>query len=100
VACVTLHCFHQRSARPLAVQSISFNPSAHVPHCHQSVNGAADIRATIQGTNLRISAASGSFAGKDILLLNVAPTLGLQHRHRQPSRLGNPSISAAEITVI
>jgi len=58
----------------------SFNPSLLIP-------GAADIRATIQGTNLRISAASGSFAGKDILLLNVAPTLGLQHRHRQPSRL-------------
>jgi Ca2+-binding RTX toxin-like protein len=55
-------------------QSISFNTSADVLNFDQSVIGAADIRATIEGTNLRVSVASGSFAGKDILLLNVTPT--------------------------
>jgi hypothetical protein len=41
-------------------QSIAFNPSVDVLNFDQSVIGAADI-------------ASGTFAGKDILLLNVAP---------------------------
>jgi hypothetical protein len=55
-------------------QSISFNTGADVLSFDQSVIGAADIRATVEGTNLRISVASGSFAGNDILLLNVTPT--------------------------
>jgi Ca2+-binding RTX toxin-like protein len=55
-------------------QSISFNTSADVLRFDQSVIGAADIRATMEGTNLRISVANGAFTGKDILLLNVTPT--------------------------
>jgi Ca2+-binding RTX toxin-like protein len=55
-------------------QSISFNTSVDVLNFDQSVIGAADIRATVEGTHLRISVASGSFNGKDILLLNVTPT--------------------------
>ena len=55
-------------------QSIAFNTSVDVLNFDQSIIGAADIRATIEGTNLRISVASGTFAGKDILLLNVTPT--------------------------
>ena len=55
-------------------QSLAFNPSVDVLNFDQSVIAAADVRATIEGTNLRLSIASGTFAGKDILLLNIAPT--------------------------
>ena len=55
-------------------QSVAFNPTADVLRFDQSAIGAADIRITAEGSHLRVSVASGTFVGKDILLLNTAPT--------------------------
>ena len=57
-------------------QSVTFNPGSDVLNFDQSFVAAADLRATIEGSNLRMTVVSGSQAGKDILLLNTSP-LGL-----------------------
>src|SRR3954471_11998627 len=54
-------------------QAITFNPDADVLSFDQTGIAAADIRTTIEGSNLRISVVSGSQAGKDLLLQNVSP---------------------------
>jgi Ca2+-binding RTX toxin-like protein len=55
-------------------QSIGFNASSDVLNFDQTSIAAADIRATIEGSHLRVSVVSGPQLGKDVLLLNVAPT--------------------------
>ena len=55
-------------------QSVSFNPTADVLSFDQAAIGAADVNVTAEGGHLRITVVSGSAAGKDILLLNTAPT--------------------------
>src|SRR4051812_1193898 len=54
-------------------QAITFNPDADVLSFDQTGIAAADIRTTIEGSNLRVSVVSGSQAGKDLLLQNVSP---------------------------
>lgn len=55
-------------------QAISFDPSADVLNFDQAAISAAGLRAAIEGGHLRLTVASGTGAGKDVLLLNVAPT--------------------------
>jgi len=55
-------------------QAISFDPDADVLNFDQTAISAGSLRATIEGSNLRLTVASGTGAGKDVLLLNVAPT--------------------------
>src|SRR3954471_7009528 len=54
-------------------QAITFNPDADVLSFDQIGIAAADIRTTIEGSNLRVSVVSGTQAGKDLLLQNVSP---------------------------
>src|SRR3954469_14781710 len=54
-------------------QAITFDPDADVLSFDQTVIAAADIRATIEGSNLRLSVVSGSQAGKDVLIQNISP---------------------------
>src|SRR4051812_9166225 len=54
-------------------QAITFNPDADVLSFDQTGIAAADIRTTIEGSNLRLSVVSGSQAGKDVLLQNLSP---------------------------
>jgi Ca2+-binding RTX toxin-like protein len=54
-------------------QSIRFTPTADVLNFDQSVITAADIRVTASGSNIRIEVASGTYAGKDVTLLNTTP---------------------------
>jgi len=55
-------------------QAISFDPDADVLNFDQAAISAASLRAAIEGSNLRFTVASATGAGKDVLLLNVAPT--------------------------
>src|SRR5688572_19996181 len=54
-------------------QAISFNPDVDRLNFDQAAIAAADIRTSIEGSNLRISVVSGSNSGKDVLLLDVKP---------------------------
>src|SRR5438105_4091259 len=54
-------------------QAISFNPSTDVLNFDQSAIAAADLRTSIEGTNLRVAVLSGASAGKSVVLINVTP---------------------------
>jgi len=54
-------------------QSIAFNPNADVLNFDQTTIAAADLRATVVGTNVRIDVVSGPQTGKDVTLQNVGP---------------------------
>jgi Ca2+-binding RTX toxin-like protein len=54
-------------------QAIDFVPTADVLRFDQSVIAAADLRFTAVGGDTRIEVVSGSFAGKDVLLLDTTP---------------------------
>ena len=54
-------------------QSIRFNPFTDDLFFDQSVISAADIRVTDEGAHTRVRVVSGTYAGKDVLLLNVEP---------------------------
>jgi Ca2+-binding RTX toxin-like protein len=54
-------------------QAISFSPNADILNFDQTAIAAADLRAVVEGANLRITVVNGAHAGKDVLLNNVSP---------------------------
>ena len=54
-------------------QAIEFVPTSDVLRFDQSVIAAADLRFVALGTDTRIEVVSGSFAGKDVTLLDTTP---------------------------
>src|SRR2546426_6892041 len=52
-------------------QSVSFDANSDVLNFDQTTIAAADIRTSVDGSDLRVSVVNGSNAGKDVLLLNT-----------------------------